>query len=162
MKNTLVVVADLACYKAYRLEASHLNRTPRLELLEEFDSPEAHGKIVDRVSDLAGQFRRGKGDGSDGEQHNMELEKRKRLVRQLTDTVNRLAGKAEIEKCHLAISREMNNQVVEGLTPGVRAKIGKNLRADLTKADKTELLKHFEVVLVSQGTRVATAPAARA
>ena len=55
MKNTLVVVADLACLKAFRLENNELSRTPRLELVEQFDNADAHGKLVDRVSDLSGR-----------------------------------------------------------------------------------------------------------
>ncbi len=145
MKNTLVVIADLACLKAYRIDDSHPHSSPRLELVEEFHSPEAHGKLVDKVSDLAGQFRRAASGGpsSNDERHNIALESRKRFVRQLADRVDRLARNTEIEKCLVAVSREINKQLIEELSPQVRAKISKNVPADLTKIEKSELLTHF-------------------
>lgn len=149
MKNTLVVVADLACLKAYRLENNELSRTPRLELVEHFDNADAHGKLVDRVSDSGGRFPRatgrpnGSGAMSDGERHNIELEQRKRLVRQLAQRFNSLARPSEIERCLLAASREIHRQLVDELDPLVRAKIHKEVPADLTKIDRGDILAHF-------------------
>ena len=148
MKNTLVVVADLACFKAFLLD-NHSNRTPRLVLVEQFDNADAHGKLVDKVTDLSGRFPRGtgrSGEGgamSDGERHNIELEKRKRLVRALGRRLNTLAREPEVERCFLAASREINHQLVEELEPQVRAKILKNIPADLTKMERPEILRHF-------------------
>jgi hypothetical protein len=150
MKNTLVVVADLGCLKAFRLENSHLNRASRLELLQEFQNPDAHGKLVERVTDLSGRFPRGSGaangaDGamSDGERHNIGLENRRRLVRQLAQRFNQLARHDEVERCLLAASKEINRQLLDELEPRVRAKIEKNVPADLTKLEPAEILRHF-------------------
>jgi protein required for attachment to host cells len=149
MKNTLVVVTDLGCLKAYRLENNHPNRSLHLELVEEFNNAEAHGKLGDKVSDLSGRFPRRTGAQhttgamSDGERHNIELESRKRLVRQLAQRLNGLVGTNEIERCLLAASREINHQLLEELEPLVRAKIEKNIPVDLTKVDRAEILGHF-------------------
>ena len=148
MKNTLVVVADLACYKAFKVDGNHTGPTPRLELLEQFEVPEAHGKLVDRVSDLSGRFPRGTGTRaggamSDGERHNIELEARKRLVRQLAQRISTLARSQAVERCFLAASREIHHQLLEELDPQLRAKITKNVPADLTKLEKAEILGHF-------------------
>ena len=149
MKNTLVVVTDLACLKAYRLENNHPNRSLHLELVEEFNNAEAHGKLGDKVSDLSGRFPRRTGAQhmtgamSDGERHNIELESRKRLVRQLAQRLNGLVGTKEIERCLLAASREINHQLLEELEPQVRAKIEKNVHVDLTKLERSEILRHF-------------------
>jgi hypothetical protein len=149
MKNTLVVVTDLACLKAYRLENNHPNRSLRLELVEEFNNAEAHGKLGERVSDLSGRFPRRTGAQhttgamSDGERHNIELESRKRLVRQLAQRLNGLVGNKEVERCLLAASREINHQLLEELEPLVRAKIEKNVPVDLTKLDRAEIMGHF-------------------
>jgi len=102
MKNTMVVVADLSCFKAYRLENHQPNQTPRLEPMEEFNSADAHTKLVDKVTDLAGRFPRRTGAQhttgamSDGERHNIELESRKRMVRQLAQRLNALARPKEV------------------------------------------------------------------
>jgi hypothetical protein len=149
MKNTLVVVSDLGCLKAYRLENNHPNRSLHLELVDEFNNAEAHGKLGDKVSDLSGRFPRRTGAQhttgamSDGERHNIELESRKRLVRQLAQRLNGLVGTNEIERCLLAASREINHQLLEELEPLVRAKIEKNIPVDLTKVDRAEILGHF-------------------
>jgi hypothetical protein len=149
MKNTLVVVTDLGCLKAYRLENHHPDKPPRLEPVEEFNNTEAHGKLGDKVTDLSGRFPRRTGAQhttgamSDGERHNIELESRKRLVRQLAQRVNTLVRSTEVERCLLAASREINHQLLEELEPRVRAKIEKNVHADLTKLERAEILRHF-------------------
>jgi hypothetical protein len=145
MKNTLVVVADLGCFKAFKLENHQPNRAPRLEPLEQFDNPEAHGHLVDKVSDLSGRFPRGTIGGamSDGERHNIQLEMRKRFVRQLAQRLNALARNPEFETCLLAASKEINHQLMEELEPQVRAKVEKNVPADLTKLDRAEILSRF-------------------
>ena len=149
MKNTLVVVTDLACFKAFRLDNNQPHQTPRLELVEEFNSADAHEKLVDKVTDLSGRFPRSSGGAgtrgpmSDGEKHNIELESRKRLVRQLAQRLNALARSPEVERCLLAASREINHQLLEELEPPVRAKIVKNIPADLTKLERAEILRHF-------------------
>ena len=148
MKNTLVVVADLGCFKAYKVENNQINRTARLELIEQFDNPEAHGRLVDKVSDQSGRFPRGTAGGamSDGERHNISLEMRKRFVRQLAQRFNNLARNREIERCLCAVSKEINHLLAEELEPAVRAKIEKTVPADFTKLDRAEILKRFELV----------------
>lgn len=147
MKNTMVVVTDLACLKAYRIDASPQHSSPRLELVDEFHSVDAHGRLVDKVSDLSGRFPRGGGNGSAamsaGERHNILLEQRKRQVRQLAGRLNTLISRPDIEHCLLAASKEINNQLIEELPVPTRSKIQKNLSADLTKLEKSELLRHF-------------------
>jgi hypothetical protein len=149
MKNTLVVVADLGCFKAYRLENDHPDRSPRLEPLQEFNNANAHDKLGDKVTDLAGRFPRKTGAAhttgamSDGERHNIELESRKRLVRQHAQRLNTLARNKDFDRCLLAASREINHQLLDELEPQVRAKIEINLSADLTKLERAEILRHF-------------------
>ena len=111
MKNTLVVVADLGCFKAYRLENDRPDRTPRLEPVQEFIDANAHDKLGDKVTDLSGRFPRttgaahGNGAMSDGERHNIELEARKRLVRLQAQRLSALVRSKDIERCLLAASR---------------------------------------------------------
>src|SRR6266699_1888116 len=117
MKNTLVVVTYLACFKVFKLETHHFNRTPRLELVETFDNAEAHGRLGDRVSDLSGRFPRGAGSSnargtmSDGERHNIGLELRKRQVRQLANRLNTLARSQQ---------RNQSSTARRTRTPGAR------------------------------------------
>jgi protein required for attachment to host cells len=148
MKNTLLVVADLGGYKAYNLENNQQYRSPRLQLVEEFDNSAAHDRLVDTVSDLSGRFPRGTaaktgGAMSDGERHNIELESRKRLVRKMAQRLNVLARDEKVERCFLAASKEINGQLMDELEPVVRGKIAKNIPADLTKLDRTQIRSRF-------------------
>jgi hypothetical protein len=149
MKNTLVIVTDLGCFKAYRLENHQPKPTRRLLPVEEFNNADAHGKLVEKVTDLSGRFPRSTGASgasgvmSDGERHNIQLEARKRMVRQLAQRLNALARAKNVDACLLAASREINHQLLQELEPQVRAKIEKIIPADLTKLDRTEILRHF-------------------
>ena len=146
MKNKLVVVTDLGSFKAYKLGKSDFNRSPRLELLEAVETADAHEKLTDKVSDLAGRFGKGGGPSAGaaaGERHNIQLEHRKRLVRKLTDRLNTLIRREDVDGCYFAASKEINYQILAGLEPRVHAKIEKNIHADLTKLDKTELISRF-------------------
>jgi hypothetical protein len=148
--NTLLVVADLSGFKAFKMENNHhrFKDTTRLELLEQFYNPEAHGRLVDKVSDQSGRFPRRTGTRvigamSDGERHNIELEARKRYIRQLAQRLNVLARNPNVDRCFLAASKEINHPLFEELEPQVRAKIAKNVPADLTKIHQTNILRHF-------------------
>ncbi len=149
MKNTLVIVADLGCYKAYHVENDQLSRSPRLELLEQFENPAAHDRLVDNVSDQAGRFPRRTGGAtaagamSDGERHNIDLERRKRMVRQLASGINAIGRAPEYERILLAASREINGQLLEELEPRLRAKLEQNIVADLTKGTREQLLRQL-------------------
>jgi hypothetical protein len=146
MKNTLVVVADLACFKAYKVDQNQVQRTPRLELIEHFANPQAHEKTTDQVSDASGRFRLGSAPGgvmSDGDRHNSDLEQRKRLVRQLAQRLNTVARDQGFERCLLAASKEINRALVDALDPALRALIEKNIPADLTKIERAQILAYF-------------------
>src|SRR2546427_11079020 len=99
MNNKLVVVTDLGSFKAYKLETNNQHSTPRLELIEEFNLVDAHGKMIDHVTDLAGRYHApvlGKWATPWGERHNIELERKRRLVKQvahaLADLLRRNGG----------------------------------------------------------------------
>ena len=146
MKSKIVVVTDLGSLKAYKVDKHDFGRNPRLELMHDMEIADAHEKLTDKVSDLAGRFGKGGGPGvgaSAGERHNIETEHRKRLVRRLTDQVNLLIRHDDVEGCYFAASKEINHQILEGLEPRARLKIEKNIPADLTKLDKSELLTRF-------------------
>ncbi|MCU0771989.1 MAG: host attachment protein [Verrucomicrobia bacterium] len=147
MKNTLVVVADLGCLKAYRLDTTPVQHTPRLELLEEFSSNGGTPKPSEVNTDSSGRFPRGgahpAGGMSDGERHNLALEQRRRLVRKLAGRLSQLLHETGAEDCYLAASREIHNHLIEELEPALRARIVRSVHADLTRVDKAELLAHF-------------------
>lgn len=147
MKRKLVVVTDLGSLKAYKVDPNDFGRTPRLEPLRNIELADAHEKLADKLSDQAGRFANGGASGASyGERHNIEIEHRKRLVKQLAEHVNALVRPEDIDACYFAASKEINHQILEELDPRARAKIELNVPADLTKLDKGELLDRFVTV----------------
>ena len=148
MKNIVVVVTDRGDFKAYKLERTERD-TPRLSLMEEFLPTSSHGRLLDKVSDQAGRYRNsvrgGKWTTPWGEPHNIELEQRKRLVRQLSSELQHLLCDDGIEGCYFAAGKDVHNQILEALPRAARAKIVKDLSANLTKMGKDQLLEHFGV-----------------
>src|SRR5688572_12463730 len=145
MKNIVIVVTDLGNFKAYKLEKSHFN-TPRLELLQDSLPVNGQGKIIDKVSDQAGRYHNGanaKWATPWGEPHNIELEDRKRRIRQVAQELDSILRDDGVDGCWLAASKEINHQVMAELMPQTRTKVLKNISADLTRIDKSQLLDHF-------------------
>ena len=149
MRNKWVVVTDLGSFKAYKVEQAGAGNSPRLELVESFDNSEVHAHLSEKLTDQAGQFARGsRGAGanheaSSGERHNIELEQRRRWIRQVADRVSHVLRRSDVDCCWFAAGKEINHQLCGELAAAARAKIEKNVSANLTKVDKSELLRHF-------------------
>lgn len=143
----MIVVTDLEQLIAYRLDNDPLHRSPRLELIEQFNTG-ATRKPTQSAIRLAGGASNGSqreliGGMSSGERNNVQLEKRKRCTRRLAGEINSLLDNSEVERCFLAASREISNALLSELNPRVRDKIEVSVSADLTKVKKADLLGHF-------------------
>jgi len=148
MNNKLVVVADLGSFKAYKLARSSLHSTPRLELIEELNLIDANGKRPQELAELTGRQHApmmGKWATPWGERHNIELERKRRLIKQVAHHLAALLNRDGSDGCYLAASKEISNQIIAELPRSARVKIEKIVACDLTKAEKVELLRHFEV-----------------
>jgi hypothetical protein len=149
MKRTLVIVADLGNFRAFEWDGNQLHSTPRLELVDDFETVEARGirgntlTVIERRSAKARGNEKISGSASDGEQHNMELEKRRRLIRLMAERVTDLLRPKQIERSFFAAPGEINHQLIEQVAPDVRWKIERNLSLDLTRLDKGHLIEHF-------------------
>jgi hypothetical protein len=148
MNNKLVVVADLGSFKAYKLEANNLHSTPRLELTEEINLMDASGRTLERTNESSSREHApvmGKWATPWGERHNIELERKRRLVKQLANALTALLRRDSADGCYLAASKEISHQILAELPREARARIEKIVASDLTKAEKVDLLRHFEV-----------------
>jgi Fe-S cluster biosynthesis and repair protein YggX len=145
--NKVIVTADLGHFRAYRVSEDPLNMaSPKLDLIESYDSLEAHEKLSDKVSDSAGRFKRaGLGEAMAGysERNRIGLEEDRRLVRMIAEKINEIIVKEGPEAWHLATAEKINNSVLKGLAPEVRARLAKNLKANLTNTKKCDLLGYF-------------------
>lgn len=144
MADKLIVLADLGRMKAYRVTRDETSKTQKLDVVEAVDNAAAHTKLLDKVSDKAGRFPGSNGGAlSAGENHNLKLETARRGVRQLSESINRLVEKEKPSSWFFAAGKDINQRIVDELTAGVRAKMKKNVAADLTKVGKAKLLSHF-------------------
>ena len=145
MADKLIVLADLGRMKAYRVTRDEMSKTPKLDVVGEFDNAGVQTRLVEKVSDKAGRFPGNTGNGSmsNGENHNLKTESDRRGVRQLSESINRLVEKENPPFWFFAASKEINQKIVDALSAGVRSKLKKNISADLTKIAKAELLTHF-------------------
>lgn len=151
MNPKLLIIADLGSFKAYQLGTTPRG-TPRLELLENTTLTDAHQRVVDRVTDLAGRRAppaRNAAAAPVGDDHNLKLETRRRLTRQLAEHLRRLARQHPEDSIWLAAHKAINRMLCEALPNGVRDRVEVNLARDLVKADSRELLAVFGPLLTS-------------
>lgn len=141
--SKIAVVVDLGHFKAYRFSEGNA-----IELLESYDTLDAHGKLCDKLSDAEGSFGRGERAGSaamgSGESHNLETEMEKKAVRFMAKDIDTLITREGTNQWYLAAPERINNQIVENLNPAVKAALVKNVKADLTNAEKLDILRRFE------------------
>jgi len=146
MKNKLLIVADLGRVKAYKLDFTPEQHTPRLERLEELVLEDARNRVLDKVTDEAGRRvspTQKKWGAPLGDEHNLKLELKRRLIRQIGDRIQYLIERSGCDGCWLAAHKEINQQILEELPPTTRNRIRKNLPRDLTKLRQKELLDQF-------------------
>ena len=145
MKKTLIVAADLGTCRIYKLGWTRLRHTPRLELLQEFDLVDAHGRLLDKVTDQAGRFRvpTSRMAMSYGERQKLPAERKRRLIKDLAERLNQFLKDENPETLYFAVDKEIRRRVLDRLDTPLRAKVEKSVSADLTKTPKEELLDHF-------------------
>jgi Protein required for attachment to host cells. len=144
-KPKLLLATDLGTLKAYRLEFT-LQDTPRLEELETAVLEDAHTRVSDTVTDLAGRRAtptQKNWSATLGDDHNLELESRRRLIRQLASHIERLVQGRDYQSCWLAAPKEIAHQVLDELSQSARNRIKRMIPCDLTKATPKELLDQF-------------------
>jgi hypothetical protein len=144
--STIIITVDFGHFKAYRVTRDPLGR-PIVDLIESYDSVEGHGKLGDKLSDIAGRFVGGGGRGEVakgyGEPHHLESEIGKKLVKMIAMDINALIKKEDCENWFLAAGDKINKEIIENLEPKVKSKLAKNITVNLTKTPKSEICSHF-------------------
>jgi len=145
--DTIIIAVDMGHFKAYRIPKSPIGKS-KIQLIESYDSIEGHGKLSDKLSDKAGRDgmmggRKGAAKGY-GEPHSMTLAIEKKLIKLIANDINSLLKREHCEQWHFAAPKEINGRIIENLNPDIKAKVGKNIQANLTKFGKADILSHFE------------------
>jgi len=152
MKRTLVAVADLGCFKAFKLVRGVGDSRPHLELVGKTLQQEVRTRISDQVTDNAGRFPRVSGSRdvsrpgmSIGDRHDLVLEQQRRAIQSIADELNTMLSDDQFVACWLAVASSIHQSLLSALKPRVKAKIDKFLALDLTKSDPKDVIQHFEL-----------------
>ena len=145
--DRLIIAVDLGHFRAYKLSTDSPG-SPKIHLVESYDSVEGHGKLSEKVSDGAGRF--GVGGGKNGaakgygEPHNIELEAEKKAARLIAKDIAAIISREGDKEVVVSAAHKLNSLVVENLDPEVKSNLDKNVNSNLTKTNKSDILKHFE------------------
>lgn len=145
--SEIIIVTDAGCFEAYQI-IEEVMESPRLELIKKITNDDARTKLSDKVTDRPGRFGRDQVGGnvvkSYGDPNNLEQEIEKNIIKTIAEEINNIIKEYKPEKWYLAAEKTINNRIVEQLYDDVRASMAKNIKADLTKKGKKELLSYFK------------------
>jgi len=145
--TSLIIVADRGSLKAYRVDETP-TRGPSLRLIQAFDLTDAHGKLIDKVTDLAGRFPVSDGAGgrhanSIAERTQLETETDRRIHKQLADQIVKIIDRSGKEGWSFAAPAEIHGAIVDLLPRAARDRIVEHVKSDLVKIERAKLPSHF-------------------
>jgi hypothetical protein len=146
--SSLVIVTDRGSLKAYRVNETP-TRGPSLQLVQAFDMTDAHGRLVDKVSDLAGRFPVTEGAGahrgpaSTAERTQLATETDRRIQKELADQIAKIVSQNGKDRWSFAAPAEIHTAIVDLLPAGVRQRIVEHVKSDLVKIEPARLISHF-------------------
>ena len=108
---------------------------------------DAHGRLVDKVSDLAGRYSVGDGagvqHGASISQSKLDTETDRRIHKQLADQIAKIVGESGKEGWSFAAPAEIHSAIVDLLPGRVRDRIVEHVKSDLVKVEPAKLATHF-------------------
>ena len=145
--TSLIIVTDRGSLKAYRVNETP-TRGPSLQLVQAFNITDAHGRLVDKVSDLAGRFPVSDGAGgrhanSIAERTQLETETDRRIHKQLADQIVKIVQSDGVEGWSFAAPASIHAAIVDLLPVSVRDRIVEHVKSDLVKTEPSKLPAHF-------------------
>ena len=145
--SSLIIVTDRGSLKAYRVDETP-TRGPSLKLVQAFNVTDAHGRLVDKVTDLAGRFPVSDGSGarhanSIAERTQLETETDRRIHKQLADQIVKIVQSDGVEGWSFAAPASIHAAIVDLLPASVRDRIVEHVKSDLVKTEAAKLPAHF-------------------
>ena len=143
-----MIVTDRGSLKAYRVTETP-TRGPSLQLVQAFDITDAHGRLVDKLSDSAGRFPVTEGAGahrgpsSIAERPQLATEMDRRIQKELADQIANIASKNGKEGWSFAAPAEIHADIVDLLPAAVRERIVEHIKSDLVKVEPAKLIGRF-------------------
>jgi hypothetical protein len=142
--TSLIIVTDRGSLKAYKVSETP-TRGPHLQLVQAFDTTDAHGRYQDKLTDQAGASASGAPGqmNSIAERTGIDTENDRRIFKQLADSITEIAEREGKNGWSFAAPASIHSAVVELLPPAVRDKIVEHVKSDLVKIEPAKLPGHF-------------------
>jgi hypothetical protein len=143
--TSLVVVADRGSLKAYRVDETP-NRGPSLHLVQAFNITEAHGRLTDKLTDVAGRYAAdgaGAHPGASIAETKLENETDRRIYKELADQISKIVKSDGFTGWSFAAPAEFHRAIVDLLPGDVRDRIVEHVKSDLVKIEPARLHTHF-------------------
>jgi hypothetical protein len=144
--SSLIIVTDRGSLKAYRV-AETPTRGPSLQLVQAFNITDAHGKLTDKLTDLAGRFPVSDGagvhHGASIAESKLETETDRRIYKQLADQIVKLVKSDGVAGWSFAAPSSIHSAIVDLLPRDVRDRIVEHVKSDLVKTELAKLATHF-------------------
>jgi len=142
--TSLIIVTDRGSLKAYKVTETP-TRGPHLQLVQAFDTTDAHGRYQDKLTDQAGASSSGAPGqmNSIAERTGIDTENDRRIFKQLADSITEIAEREGKDGWSFAAPASIHSAVVDLLPPVVRDKIVEHIKSDLVKIEPAKLPGHF-------------------
>ena len=116
--------------------------------MQAFDITDAHGKLIDKLTDLAGRFPVTEGAGARRgpasiAESKIESETDRRIQKQLADQIVKIASESGKQGWSFAAPSEIHGAIVDLLPGRVRDRIVEHVKSDLVKIEPAKLPVHF-------------------
>ena len=144
---SIVITADRGTLKAYQVNETP-TRGPSLQLIQAFDITDAHGRLVDKVTDFAGRFpvteMAGPHHGAASiAESKLQTETERRINKELADQIAKIINGSGKEGWSFAAPAEIHSAIVDLLPARVRDRIVEHVKSDLVKVEPAKLHTHF-------------------
>ena len=144
--SSLVIVTDRGSLRAYRVNETP-TRGPSLHLVQAFNTTDAHGRLIDKVTDQAGRFSVRDPAGvlrtASIAETKLENETDRRLYKQLADQIAKVVKTDGVEGWSFAAPAEFHSAIVDLLPNDIRSRIVEHVKSDLVKVEPARLGAHF-------------------
>lgn len=145
-QKKLMIVCDLGRFRAFVVEYPK-NQSPRYQVLEEVTFDEAHQKVIERVSDLAGRhsgpsLHRGAAPVADD--HNLENETERRICLEIARRLERHLREHPDLKCWFAAPERIYREILNELPRQEVSRLEKIEPRDISRFHPHELIEVFD------------------
>jgi len=146
--SSLIIVTDRGSLRAYRVNETP-TRGPSLQLVQAFNITDAHGRLIDKLTDQAGRFPVSEGAGahrgaaSIAERTQLEAETDRRIHKELADQITKIVSLNGKEGWSFAAPAGIHTAIVDLLPAAVRERIVEHVKSDLVKVEPAKLISRF-------------------